>query len=134
MTSASILTFQREPQPFERKNRRAHPRYAFVTPLRYRAAAGAMHSNWKSGRSVDMSAGGILIDIPETLPVGSRLELAMDWPGLYHGKPMVLLSLTASVVRVDLRGTALRILNHQFRDVSAVATGPRRWERNLAFK
>jgi hypothetical protein len=134
MTSASILTFQRELQPFERKNRRAHPRYAFVTPLRYRAAGGALHPAWKTGRTVDMSAGGILIDIPEALPVGSRLELAMDWPGLYHGKAMVLLSLTASVVRVDLRGTAVQILNHEFREVCAVVTNPRRRERNLAFK
>jgi hypothetical protein len=103
-------------------------------PLRYRPAGAPIYSAWKTGTTVDMSAGGILIDIPEALRVGSRLELAMDWPGLYHGKPMVLLSLTASVVRVDLRGTALLILNHEFREICAAATGPRRRERNLAFR
>jgi hypothetical protein len=45
----------------------------------------------------------------------------MDWPGLYRGTPIVRLSLNASVVRGGPRGTALRILSHQFRDVPAVA-------------
>jgi hypothetical protein len=79
-----------------------------------------------------MSAGGLLIDPPEAAPVGSTLEVAIDWPGLYHGKPMVRLFLIGSVARSDGRGTALRILSHQFRDVRPVATRRRRAESNLA--
>jgi hypothetical protein len=61
-----------------------------------------------------MSARGIRIDIPEKMPLGSRLELSMDWPGLFHGADMVRLFLLASVTRVDGRGMVLRIQRHKF--------------------
>ena len=93
-----------------RNHRRAHPRYHLRTALRYRHG-----SEWKDGSTLDMSAGGLLIDIPEELPVDSKLEMAIDWTGLYHDREIVRLFVRASVVRVDERGTALRILSHQFR-------------------
>jgi hypothetical protein len=93
--------------------------------LQYRASGSTPDSAWKRGRTLDISAGGILIDIPESMPVGSRLELVMDWPGLYHCRPMVRLFLTASVTRTaaNTNGTciALRILNHVFGDVRPAA-------------
>jgi hypothetical protein len=114
------------------KNRRTTNRYAVSAPVQYRTAAPTLQSVWKGGRTRDMSAGGILIDPPAAAPVGSTLELAIDWPGLYHGKPVVRLFVIGSVARVDGRGTALRILSHEFRDVRPVLTRPRRAERNLA--
>jgi hypothetical protein len=113
------------------KNLRASNRYAVRAPVQYRFAAPSLESVWKSGCTRDMSAGGILIDPPEAAPVGSTLELAIDWPGLYHGKPMVRLFVSGMVARVDSRGTALRILSHEFRDVRPIVTRRRRTERNL---
>lgn len=113
-------------------NRRITSRYAVSAPVQYRPASPTLESVWKSGHTRDMSAGGILIDQPEAAPVGSTLELAIDWPGLYHGKPVVRLFVVGSVERADERGTALRILSHEFRDVRPVITRPRRAERNFA--
>ena len=79
-----------------------------------------------------MSATGLRIEILETVSEGTVMEFLMDWTGLYHGKSTVRLFLTASVVRVDARGTALRILKHQFRDARPAVVRPRRVERNLA--
>jgi len=106
----TVFTRQRQ----QGTNRRANFRYAVRIPLRYRRAGKAPDSVWKPGRSVDMSARGIRIEIPETMPKGSRLELSMDWPGLYHGTDMVRLFLAGYVTRVDGRGVALRILKHRF--------------------
>jgi len=64
-----------------------------------------------------MSASGLLIEIPETLVPGTILDIGADWPGLYHGCAVVRLLLTATVIRIDQRGTALRILSHEFRDI-----------------
>jgi hypothetical protein len=36
---------------------------------------------WKAGRTRDLSVDGILVDIPEALPVGSAAELVMDRTG-----------------------------------------------------
>ena len=113
-------------------NRRTGNRYAVSAPVQYRAAVPTLESLWKSCHTRDMSASGILIDASYAAPVGSTLELAIDWPGLYHGKPMIRLFLIGTVARVDDSGTALRIVNHEFRDVRPVAARPRRAERNFA--
>jgi hypothetical protein len=98
---------------FRGKDRRAFSRYPVNTPFVYRAPG----SGWKTGRTVDMSARGLLVDIPEPVVPGYTLDLAIDWPGLYHGKPAVRLMLAGSVVRIDPRGVALRILHHEFREI-----------------
>ena len=103
----------------EPHNRRSNHRFEIKMPLRYRRSETVQQSEWTGGATLDMSASGLLIDIPERLPIGGKAQIVIDWTGLYHGRPMVRLFLTASVIRVDRRGTALRILNHQFRDVFA---------------
>ena len=100
--------------------------------MQYRTSDGDLKSAWKAGRTLDMSVGGILIDIPPAIPVGATLELAIDWTGLYHGKPLVRLVLVGSVMRNDSRGTALRIVSHQFHDVHPALISARRPERTLA--
>ena len=72
-----------------------------------------------------MSVDGILIDAPGAAPIGTELELEIDWPGLYHGKPMVRLLVIGSVVRNDGRGTAVRILSHKFRHIRPAAVPAR---------
>ena len=62
----------------------------------------------------------MLMEIPVAMPVGTRLELSMDWTGLYHGKQKMRLVLLGWVTRVDENGTAVRFVRHQFRDVSPV--------------
>ena len=112
--------------------RRSNRRYALQTPLQYRAANGPLDSAWKHGGALNMSSRGILIDIPEAIAVGRKLELAMDWTGLYHDRQMMRLFLTASVTRTGPQGIALRILTHRFRDVSPMRVRVRRAEKNLA--
>jgi PilZ domain len=122
-----------ETAPLKVKNRRGATRYDVSVPVCYRTPETNLPSGWKSGRSLDMSASGLRIEIPETVVVvGTMLELAIDWTGLYHGRPAIRLFLTGSVVRVDERGTALRIVTHQFREVSQAGAGFRRAERTLA--
>jgi hypothetical protein len=113
-------------------NRRAAHRYSPTAPLQYRAPHSNLPSGWKSGKLIDMSATGLRVEIPETVIEGTMMEFLMDWTGLYHGKSSVRLFVTASVVRVDARGPALRILRHQFRDARPAVVRPRRVERNLA--
>jgi hypothetical protein len=112
--------------------RRSNGRYAVQTPLRYRAANGPLNSAWKHGCTLNMSAGGVLIHIPEPVTVGTKLELAMDWDGLYHGRERMRLFLAAVVTRTGRRGTAMRILTHRFCDMSPARVRVRRAEKSLA--
>jgi hypothetical protein len=132
MTSAFLRTAEQESRIFEGKSRRAKQRYTVRTPLQYRTTANAIKTAWQSSETLDMSVDGILIDAPGAAPVGTELELEIDWPGLYHGKPKVRLLVIGSVVRNEGRGTALRILRHEFCYVRPTVVPSRRTERSLA--
>ena len=112
--------------------RRSHRRYPLEIPVRYRAANCPLKTGWKHSRALDMSAGGILVHLPEPVAIGTKLELAMEWTGLYHGRQAMRLFLVASVTRRDERGAALRILSHRFRDVTPARVRIPRADKNLA--
>jgi PilZ domain len=81
---------------------------------------------------LNMSASGIFIDVPDSLVVGAKLELSMEWTGLYHGRQTMRLFVIATVIRSDKRGVALRILSHRFRDVNSPRVRFQRTEKKLA--
>jgi hypothetical protein len=99
-------------------DRRSNRRYALDTPVRYRAANGPLNAAWKNGRLLNMSASGLLIHVPEPLAIGTKLELSVEWTGLYHGRQNMRLFLISWVTRTGGRGVALRILSHRFREMS----------------
>ena len=113
-------------------DRRSNRRYALQTPIRYRAANAPLRSDWRRGAALNMSAGGVLIDIPERLAVGTKWELAMDWTGLYHGRQTMRLYLIAAVTRSGARGVALRILSHRFRDANPTRVRMQRAQQAVA--
>lgn len=101
------------------KNRRANARYGFVTALRFRAYRQTAVECSGSGRTIDMSAGGITIEIGRPLEPGIEVEMVLDWPGLYHGRQRMRLYLWGEVLRSSHESTAVRILSHEFRDAAA---------------
>jgi hypothetical protein len=129
MNSANNRRTKSHSQEVKARDRRSAQRYQVKWPLRYRVSQALSKGEWKSGHSVDMSSRGILIQTRERIPNGRILEVDMDWPGIYHDKPMVRLFLIGRVTRADGRGTALRILSHDFRDFGDVIGCP---ERNVA--
>jgi len=132
MNQVTTQTAHRQMEQLRVKNRRAACRHDLTLPLQFRISDGRIDSAWKGGRMLDMSVGGILIETRGVVPRDSTLELAIEWPGLYHGKPTVRLLVIGSVVRMDDRGAALRILSHEFREVLPAVVHPRRAERKLA--
>jgi hypothetical protein len=113
-------------------DRRSNRRYSLETALRYRAADGARHAAWKHGSVVNMSASGIFIQIADSLAVGAKWDLVMDWTGLYHGRQAMRLFLSAAVLRSGPQGTAMRILRHRFHDASPTRVRVPRADKNLA--
>src|ERR1700739_1682798 len=104
MTSLLTRTGRQESRPFRRKNGRTEDRYNLRMPLRYRTADHPPQS-WKRGCTLEISSVEIVIDIPEALAVNTKVELSIDWPGLYHGTDMMNLWATGFVTQVDQGGT-----------------------------
>ena len=113
-------------------DRRFSKRYNLETALRYRAANGPLNTPWKQGKALNMSATGILIQVPESLTTGTKLEITMDWTGLYHGRQAMRLTLIAAVARTAGSSLALRILHHRFRDVSPTRVKFQRVQKAVA--
>jgi hypothetical protein len=68
-----------------RTERRRHRRYVCALALRYRCTQNLE----RAGFSVDISAGGISADLPETLQPGSSIDVTLDWPGQADHKVMI---------------------------------------------
>lgn len=102
----------------KQKNRRRAERYMLQMPLKYRTVDNSAGTGWKRGHTVEMSSTGILLIPTEPIGVSTELELAIDWPGLYHGREVMCLLAAGVVIRVDARGAAFRMVKYEFRDVS----------------
>ena len=61
--------------PISRK--RAHPRYQFRVPVQVSSDQGET-----SGYSVNVSLGGMLLEIPVPFPFGTKLNLRFRLPGI----------------------------------------------------
>ena len=122
MTPIQKVTGRRNPDFTQQKDRRARVRYGIKESVRYRRSEGPLNSPWFRGRTLNVSARGILASLQEPLSVGDRVEMFMDLPGVYFDRLMVRLHVTATVVRRHTEGTALRFLKRRFLDAGPVHT------------
>jgi PilZ domain len=115
MSPASILAHHGPLLKNLRLERRLHQRYPIALDLRYNLADERQITCLGSGRTLNISTGGILFETKDPLPSSGEIDLALDWPRLLdHGCPLKLL-VRGRIVRSDERGTAVRMLRHDFR-------------------
>ncbi|HLI84007.1 MAG TPA: PilZ domain-containing protein [Bryobacteraceae bacterium] len=97
------------------EERRESPRFDVRLTLRYRLSQkGEADSRWQTGVTRDMSKGGVGFKTKRPLPVGSHIELRIDWPARHESAEPVDLQATGFVVRSDQNRTAVRISSHRF--------------------
>jgi hypothetical protein len=103
--------------------RRESTRFDVRLTLRYRLSQkGEADSRWQTGVTRDMSRDGVGFKTKRPLPVGSHIELRIDWPSRNDSAEPVDLQATGFVVRSDQNRTAVRISSHRF--VASNATEP----------
>ena len=67
-----------------------------------------------SGRTVDLSNGGILFESDEGLPVGCDIEAAIAWPVLLENEVALNLCVSGEVSRSSDGKSVIKIRNHEF--------------------
>lgn len=99
------------PQP----EHRLHRRYPIVLPVQYKI----LHqiSFVGSGKTLNISSGGIFFEAEDHLPLAlrSKIELVLRWPFLLEGRRPLKLVVHGRVVRSDATGTAVQVTSHEFR-------------------
>jgi len=95
-------------------NRRRSPRYDFQTEGKYSVFANQALVQSGSARTLNVSAGGLLLALDRPVPASCKLVVNLQWPNVYHDAVRVRLIASGQVVRVDGTRAALRIFSHRF--------------------
>jgi hypothetical protein len=99
----------------QRADQRLHQRYPIILKVEYKLLIKGRVERLGSGRTMNISSGGIFFESDEPLPTRGRIELAMEWPFLLEGVCALKLVMRGRIVRHDPKGVAVQIAKHEFR-------------------
>jgi len=95
--------------------RRASPRYAVELEVAYKVVRRSRSVVTGSGRTVNISAGGVLFEATDPLPAEGRVELAIRWPMGVAKRLELDLCVVGRIVRSFGNCYAIQIQSSQFR-------------------
>jgi hypothetical protein len=95
--------------------RRETRRFDLHLPVQYRVSQRGGQVAAGSGTTKEISISGLSFRCRRTLPVGSHIEVVVDWPVRYADLYPIDLLLTGFVVRADATKAAIRITSRRFR-------------------
>ena len=93
---------------------RAHPRYTIALKLEYKTALRKKSEHSGSGRTINISSGGVLFHSTQALPLQTVIDLAISWPVSLDGCALKLV-MRGRVVRTAGQATAVRVMQYEFR-------------------
>ena len=68
-----------------------------------------------SGKTLDISSGGMLFETKQRLRAGKRVEVSVNWPAMLDGACPLKLVALGRVVRAEDNRAAMHIEQHEFR-------------------
>ena len=95
-------------------DRRNNRRYDLTMELRYKLVARGQAGLNGTGKTYNISSGGVLFETDQLLPVGSFVEVAIHWPVLLQETCPLTLLVVGRIVRADGRGAAVRTTRYEF--------------------
>ena len=101
-----------EPQFTER---RRHPRYPMRLELHYRLPDVGDANAGGSGRTVNISSGGVLFEADRPLPLRKEIVLDVFWPARLDGVRDLKFVVHGKIVRSEGKTVAMRIKRSEFR-------------------
>jgi hypothetical protein len=111
-------------------DQRLHQRYPIALDVEYRLLSRGRVERLGSGRTLNISSGGVLIEVHDPMPSGGPIELVMHWPFLLEGVCPLKLVMRGRIVRSDGRAIAIKAKHHEFRTAGArVPKGRASYER-----
>lgn len=102
-------------------NRRESERFPLVCAVRYRGLGRRGLKLDGNGITIDISSSGVLFTSSDEVPVGSNLELFIDWPLSLNSQCLLSLVVTGPIIRHAAKGqSALKIKTYEFRTRACV--------------
>lgn len=115
--------------PEDKPDQRSRERYPISLELQYKLLRGGRVKQVGTGRTLNISSGGVLIETEDQLPSRGMVEIAMQWPFLLQGVCGLKLVMRGHIVRSveNPRTTAIRA---EFREFRTAGHGQLRAVRN----
>jgi hypothetical protein len=103
------------PEVVPRGDRRLSARYPILLELQYKLVRNRRVERHGSGRTLNMSSGGVLFEVDKLLPPDGLIELSMNWPLMLDGVCTLKLVMRGRILRGDAKTTAIKAEYHEFR-------------------
>lgn len=99
----------------DRADRRRSDRFPISCELVYRMSGKRLGHEQGSGRTIDMSSGGVLFQCDRELLPGKRIEMAISWPAQLDNRCSLKLIARGKIVRSGDNRAAVAIQQYEFR-------------------
>lgn len=119
------------PRVYFSTERRRKRRYPLALNLRWKLRSVA-ETGTGTGTTIDLSSGGILFRPDKALPEGHQVDISISWPVLLENFPALQLAVSGVITRTTENGSAVRILNHEFRTMARASGESPEERRRLA--
>jgi hypothetical protein len=96
-------------------DQRTHQRYPIELEMEYRLLSKGRAEHYGTGKTRNISSGGVLFEALGTPPAGCSIEVMLSWPFLLEGVCPLRLVMRGRIVRSDVRGVAIQSSYHEFR-------------------
>ena len=97
------------------RERRTKRRFEIDRELRYKMLYGQRIAETGSGKTLNISSGGVWFTSENMLTVGMPIELSMSWPVLLNDSCPMKLMIYGCVIRSNEKGAAVVIERYEFR-------------------
>jgi c-di-GMP-binding flagellar brake protein YcgR len=99
----------------EQRERRTKRRFEIAQDVRYKMLYGQRIAETGSGKTGNISSGGVWFTTENLLTVGMPIELSMGWPVLLNDSCPMKLMIYGCVIRSNENGAAVVIERYEFR-------------------
>jgi PilZ domain-containing protein len=102
------------PTGMYQSNRRVHQRYPITLEVECKLLDGTGVQRKEFGRTINISSGGVLLDLKHTPPTLSSIELSVEWPFLLDGSIPLKWMVHGNIVRITGNRVAVEVTKHEF--------------------
>ena len=99
----------------DQRDRRTKRRFQIEQEIRYKMLYGQRIAETGTGKTINISSGGVCFTTETMLTPGMPIELSMNWPVLLNDSCPMKLMIYGCVIRTGDKGAAVAIERYEFR-------------------
>ncbi len=108
----------------KRSERRSKYRFTVQRELRYKAMREGVQPLAGTGRTINLSSGGVAFTTEHPMTDGSFVELSIDWPALLNDSCPMRLIVFGRVLRASSHAAVCSIDKYEFRTAPRIFQSP----------